>query len=72
MSDAPSAKLLDGAIKKGGVMGIDAVDDPIKPQASISVPIEREIAQVSEGNSDTTERFKRKLLTLKRQVLNRM
>ena len=53
-------------------MWMDAMDDSIKPQASISVPIEREIAQVSEGNSDTTERFKLKLLTSQRQVLKRI
>ena len=46
MSDAPSTKLIDGAIKEGdanGVLGMHAVDDPIKSRASISVFIEREI-----------------------------
>ena len=75
MSDAASTKLIDGATKEGDaneVLGMLAVDDPIKPRASMSVPIERGINLVSAGNSGTNERFKRKLLTLKRQILNSM
>ena len=49
-----------------------AVDDPIKPRASISVSIERKITLVFAGGSCSNERFERKFLTLKRQILNRI
>ena len=57
MSDAPSTKLIDGATEEGdakGVLGMHAVDDQIKPRASISVPIQREITLVSAGDSGRT------------------
>ena len=75
MSDAPSTKLIDGATEEGdakGVLGMHAVDDQIKPRASISVPIEKEITLVSAGDSGSNEKFERKLLTLKRQILIHM
>ena len=72
MPDAPTTKLIDGAAKKDDVLEMHAVDDPIKPWANISVPIEREITLVSAGNNGSNERFECKFLTLKRQILNRM
>ena len=75
MSDAPSTKLIDGTTQgsdANGVLGMHAVDDTIKVRESISVLIDRKITLVSAGNSGTNERFKRKLLTLKRQIFNRI
>ena len=58
MSDAPSTKLIDGATKESdsnGMLGMHAVNNPIKSRASISVPIERGITLTPAGDSGINE-----------------
>ena len=65
---------MNGVTKEGDaneVLGIQEVNNPIKPRASIFVPIEREITLDFSGNSDSNE-SRTSTFDLKRQISNHM